>query len=216
MAARRIGPEGMVLAPDISALMLALTQEAAREADLPYVRMQVMDAQHLELESGSFDMAIARFSLQFIPDLQGALAEVRRVLKPGGTFAAVVFSAVDRNVFRASPQAIASRLAGKQFPRTRSRIVGAQRSHHAARCGAAGRLSGGGGSAGALRRAIPIASGCPAQFGGDIAPLAKLLNELSEDDRAIAWAEARQALQPFVGPDGFSALSEAPMVVGAA
>ena len=44
------------------------------------------------------------------------MAEVRRVLKPGGRFVAAVFSAVERNPFRAAPQAIASRLAGRQFP----------------------------------------------------------------------------------------------------
>ena len=103
LAARRIGPEGMVLATDISAPMLALAQEAARAADLPNVQTRVMDAQRLELESGSFDAAMARFSLQFIPDVQRALAEVRRVLKPGGRFAAAVFSAVERNPFRAVP-----------------------------------------------------------------------------------------------------------------
>src|SRR4026207_280249 len=59
---------------------------------------------------------MARFSLQFIPDVQRALAEVRRVVKRGGRFAAAVFSAVERNPFRAAPYAIASRRAGKPFP----------------------------------------------------------------------------------------------------
>ena len=97
LAARRIGPAGMVLATDISASMLALTQEAVRAANLANVQTRVMDAQRLELEAGSFDAVMARFSLQFIPDVQRALAEVRRVLKPGGRFGAVVFSAVERN-----------------------------------------------------------------------------------------------------------------------
>src|SRR6185295_8971690 len=43
LAARRFGPGGMVLATDISASMLALTQEAARAADLPNVQTRVMD-----------------------------------------------------------------------------------------------------------------------------------------------------------------------------
>ena len=116
LAARRAGPGGMVLATDISASMLALTQRAARDADLANVQTRVMDAQRLELEADSFDAAMARFSLQFVPDVPRALAEVRRVLKPGGRFAAAVFSAIERNSFRASPQAIASRLAGKPFP----------------------------------------------------------------------------------------------------
>src|SRR4026209_1145322 len=116
LAARRIGPGGMVLATDISASMLALTQEAARAADLSNVETRVMDAQRIELEAGSFDAEMARFSLQFIPDVQRALAEFRRVVKRAGIFAAAVFSAVERNPFRAAPYAIASRRAGKPFP----------------------------------------------------------------------------------------------------
>jgi len=46
--------------------------------------------------------------------------------------------------------------------------------------------------------------------------LVKLLGELSEDDRAAAWAEINQTLQPFVGPDGFAAPGEALLVVGVA
>lgn len=216
LAARRIGPGGMVLATDISASMLALTQEAVRAADLSNVQTRVMDAQRLELEPGSFDAAMARFSLQFIPDVQRALAEVRRVLKPGGRFAAVVFSAVERNPFRAAPQAIASRLAGRRFPESgpgqwalndpttlRDRFQQA-------------------GFRDVDVRPVPFVYRFPSRAEAlrnleeAQPPLVKLLNELSEDDRVTAWAEITQTLQPFVGPDGFAAPSEALMVVGVA
>jgi SAM-dependent methyltransferase len=55
LAAQRVGPGGAVLATDLSASMLDLAREAARAAGLLNVRTRVMDAQHLELESGSFD-----------------------------------------------------------------------------------------------------------------------------------------------------------------
>jgi SAM-dependent methyltransferase len=206
----------MVLATDISASMLALTQEAARAADLPNVQTRVMDAQRLELEPGSFDAAIARFSLQFVPDVHRALAEVRRVLKPGGRFVAVVFSAVERNPFRAAPQAIASRLAGRQFPEsgpgqwalndpTTLRDPFQQA-----------------GFRGVDVRPVPFVYRFPSladalrNLEEAQPPLVKLLGELREDDRAAAWAEISRTLQPFVGPDGFAAPSEALMVVGAA
>lgn len=216
LAARRIGAAGTVMATDISASMLALAQDAARAADLPNVQTRVMDAQRLELEGGSFDAAIARFSLQFVPDVRRALAEVRRVLKPGGRFAAAVFSAVERNPFRAAPQAIASRLAGKPFPEPGpgqwalndpSTLRGAFqqagfRDVDVRPVPFVYRFSSLADAVRNLEEAQP--------------PLLKLLEELSEDGRAAAWAEIKQTLDPFVGPDGFAAPSEALIVVGMA
>jgi ubiquinone/menaquinone biosynthesis C-methylase UbiE len=216
LAARRIGPEGTVLATDISAAMLALTQAAAHAAGLSNVQTRVMDAQHLELESGSFDAAMARFSLQFIPDVGRAVGEVRRVLKAGGRFVAVVFSAVERNPFRAAPQAIASRLAGKRFPEpgpgqwALNDPITLRRAFHQAE----------------FRdvdvRPVPFVyrfqslAEAVRNMKESQPPLVEILHELSEDDRATAWAEINRTLEPFVGPDGFTAPSEALMVVGAA
>ena len=202
VAARRIGPGGMVLATDISAPMLALTQEAARAADLPNVQTRVMDAQRLELEPGSFDAAIARFSLQFVPDIQRALAEVRRVLKPGGRFAAVVFSAVERNPFRAAPQAIASRLAGKRFPEPGP---GQWALNDPTTLRDAFQRAG-------FRdvdvRPVPFVYRFPSladalrNLEESQPPLVKLLDELSEVDRATAWAEITGHYSPSWGQMG--------------
>ena len=47
-------------------------------------------------------------------------------------------------------------------------------------------------------------------------PLVKLLDALSENDRAAAWAEISRTLEPFVRSEGFAAPSEALIVVGVA
>jgi ubiquinone/menaquinone biosynthesis C-methylase UbiE len=109
LAARRVGPSGSVLATDVAANMLKIAAEAARQAGLSNITTQVMDAQQLDVEPGSFDAAISHLGLMFIPDLQGALVRIRRALKPGGKFAAIVVSSAEKNRYSALPLEIACR-----------------------------------------------------------------------------------------------------------
>ena len=51
----------------------------------PRVEFQVGDAQALRLESGSRDAIASTLVLNFIPDKQKAFAEMKRVVRPGGT-----------------------------------------------------------------------------------------------------------------------------------
>ncbi len=97
LAARRVLPGGSVLAVDISSAMLEGAQEAVREAGLSNIETLVSDGSHLELASQSFDVAICRFGLMFMSDLPRALGNVKRALKPNSRFAALVWSAADRN-----------------------------------------------------------------------------------------------------------------------
>ena len=99
LAAQRIGPSGSLLATDISASMLAAAAETVREAGLDNVTTQVADASTLDLEAESFDAAICRFGLMFVPDLHQALVRVRRALKTGGKFAAMVWSTEAKNPY---------------------------------------------------------------------------------------------------------------------
>jgi SAM-dependent methyltransferase len=216
IAAQRVGPGGSVLATDVSAAMLDLARATADAASVHNVETRVMDAQQLDLASDSFDAAIARFSLQFVPDLQRALAEVRRVLKPGGRFAAVVFSSVERNPFRAAPQAIASRMAGRPFP---APGPGQWALNDPATLLAAFR------QAGFLEvevRPAPMAyrftslDDALRNLEESQPPLMQLLATLSESDRTRTWAEIRQTLQSFAGPDGFEAPSEGLIASGLA
>jgi ubiquinone/menaquinone biosynthesis C-methylase UbiE len=50
------------------------------------VELGGLDGQHLDLPSEQFDAVLSTWTLCTIPDLTAALAEVRRVLKPGGEF----------------------------------------------------------------------------------------------------------------------------------
>lgn len=63
--------------------MHALAQRRSRRADMP-VQLVTLSAEHLPLESASFDCVVCTYTLCSIPDPLAALREMRRVLKPGG------------------------------------------------------------------------------------------------------------------------------------
>src|SRR5215472_7188689 len=80
------------------------------------VDTRVVDAQRLDLDPDSFDAAVSRNCLMLIPDYQQALTNIRRVLKPGGRFAAIVFSTPDRCPYLSLPHAIVFRVGRLASP----------------------------------------------------------------------------------------------------
>ena len=99
MAARRVSATGYVLAADISASMLGVAAEAARKEGLTNVETRVVDAQNLALDADSFDAVICRIALMLFANPGRALSEMRRVVKPGGKVAVIVFSAIEKNPY---------------------------------------------------------------------------------------------------------------------
>jgi len=83
-AARRLRPEGRLIAVDIQPKMIAQVEKRVREAGLTNVETHVADAYHLPLENESVDSAFLVTVLPEIPDQSCALAELHRVIKPGG------------------------------------------------------------------------------------------------------------------------------------
>jgi len=83
-AARRVGPEGRLIAVDIQPQMIAQVEQRVREAGLTNVETHVANAYDLPLDDESVDRAFLVTVLPEIPDQARALAELRRVLKTGG------------------------------------------------------------------------------------------------------------------------------------
>jgi arsenite methyltransferase len=77
--AEEVGPEGRVHGIDPSESMLAI----ARRRDRP-VEYAAGDALALPFADAAFDAAVATQVYEYVPDMPAALAEVRRVLRPGG------------------------------------------------------------------------------------------------------------------------------------
>jgi SAM-dependent methyltransferase len=111
-AARRVGPSGRVLATDISPAILERAEAEARAAGLANVETRAMDGEDLgAVEEGSFDAAISRLGLIYFPDRAGALAGIRRGLRPGGRVGLIVYSTPDLNGFFSIPVGIIRRRA---------------------------------------------------------------------------------------------------------
>ena len=90
--ARRVGPGGSVMGVDLTAPMIAWAERAASKDGVTNARFAVADAEDLgELPDGSFDVVISNFGVIFAPEPARMVAEVARVLKPGGTFAFTVW-----------------------------------------------------------------------------------------------------------------------------
>jgi len=97
--APRIQPGGTVLGVDFSSEMVAVAEKRAREAGASNVSFRTMDAEQLELPDASFDAVTCACGLIFFPDAQRALAEMRRVLKPGGSIAIGVWDEPSKSPF---------------------------------------------------------------------------------------------------------------------
>jgi enediyne biosynthesis protein CalE5 len=100
-AARKAGPEGSVVATDISAEMLAYGRERAEAAGLQNIEFVESDAISLDFPEDSFDAAVSRWGIIFEPDGEAAAGRVRGFLKPGARMAVSSWGPPERVPFLA-------------------------------------------------------------------------------------------------------------------
>jgi arsenite methyltransferase len=84
LAARRVGPLGRAIGVDMTADMRRRAAAGAVRCGLVNVDVREGDATSLPVEDGSIDVVISNGVLNLVPDKRRALAEIARVLKPGG------------------------------------------------------------------------------------------------------------------------------------
>ncbi len=213
LAARRVGPTGYVLATDISASMLKLASDAAREAGLMNVETRVIDAENLDLDADSFDSVICRTGLMLFSNPVKALIGMRRVVKPNGKVVTLVWSTEEKNPYTGLPLAIVRRIGNMPAPAPGQPGLFA--------LGEPSLLEGVFRAAGFLEVVIhPVglrrrfASAAKAVQAMKNPVLQKLIARLSDAERERAWAEIERELSRYEGPDGIEVPGEFLIGVG--
>jgi ubiquinone/menaquinone biosynthesis C-methylase UbiE len=201
-AAQRVGPTGYVLATDISASMLKLAADAAREAGLTNVETRVMDAANIDLDPDSFDAAICQLGLFLFPDPAKVLRGIRRVVRPGGKVAALVFSTAKRNPYQGIPLGVAHRFGSAPLPLFSLGETGVLENTF--------RESG-------LRDVTTRGLSFSRHFSSTTEMIQRLketaflrgpIEKLGEAEREPAWAEIERQLRQLQGPNGIEVPGE--------
>lgn len=210
IAAARRG--ATVLATDISSNILEEAARAARAAGISTIATHVVDGESLDVDPGTFDAAISRLGLMYMPDKQGALRQARRVLRDGGRYAAIVFAEPDRNGFFSVPIGIIRRRA--QLPPPAPGLPGPFSSS-----GLRDQLDAAGFREVDVHRVdapleVSSAAECARLERESFGALHQMLAGLAEEERQDTWREIESALGEFETAEGFRGPCELLVGVG--
>jgi len=90
--ARQLHSDGFLYGIDLSPKMIKLAREKAEKEKLENISFELGDALKLKYEDNTFDVITSSNAFPWVPDREGFLNEVYRVLKPGGLFGLVALS----------------------------------------------------------------------------------------------------------------------------
>jgi ubiquinone/menaquinone biosynthesis C-methylase UbiE len=85
--AQHLGPHGKLVSVDIEPRMIERLQVRARAAGVANIDARVADVYQLPFDDQAFDAAYMIAVIGEIPEPRRAIAEIHRLLKPGGTLA---------------------------------------------------------------------------------------------------------------------------------
>ncbi|MFE9677855.1 class I SAM-dependent methyltransferase [Streptomyces sp. NPDC006259] len=110
-AAAQVGPTGRVAGTDIDEARLEVAVD--RHPRLyPDIEFTAAPADDLPYPDATFDVVLCQQGAQFFPDLDAALREAARVLRPGGRFAATVWSDLEASPYFAAQHRAVRRYCG--------------------------------------------------------------------------------------------------------
>jgi precorrin-6B methylase 2 len=204
-AAALVGDRGRLLSTDFSPAMVEAARRRGAERSVQNVDYRVIDAERIDLPDDAVDGVICRFGYMLMGDAAAALAETRRVLRPGGRAVLAVWGPPERNPFFAMlarpmveaghmppPDPQAPGLFSLAAPeRLRAMLEGA-------------------GLRDARIEEVPVrfevgdAEEHVAIASDTAGALAMVLRSLTDDDRARLVARVGEALAPFAADGGYA------------
>jgi len=214
--AKRVGPTGSVLATDLSPAILEFAKKKGRRAGYSNIETLAVDAEKLAVVEASFDAAICRLGLMFLPDPGKGLRAMARALKPGGMACTMVFSTPDKNPCVAFLMSITLKHAGIP-PRDPFQPGGLLS------LGKPGLIDELFRDAGFSRVAttkmaapfrLPTVRDYLAFVRTSASPILQILDRVDDSARAAAWAEIEDKLSAFNTATGWEGPNELLLTVG--
>ena len=96
-AAPQLGERGRLICSDFSPEMVEVARRRGAELGFENVDYREIDAERIDLDADAVDAVLCRFGYMLMADPAAALAETRRVLRPGGRVALAVWGAPNHN-----------------------------------------------------------------------------------------------------------------------
>jgi ubiquinone/menaquinone biosynthesis C-methylase UbiE len=105
-AALRVGADGTVTAIDFVPEMVEIAREKARALGLANIDFQVADGEQFAAGESTYDAAIMRWGLMFMPDPAACLSRIRKALKDGARFATACWGGPELNPWASLPLSV--------------------------------------------------------------------------------------------------------------
>src|SRR5262249_27315881 len=91
---------GVAIGLDITQAMIDIAEGKRRARNVSNVSFQCADIMSMPFPDASFDCVTCGYALRNVPDVELALVEIKRVLKPGGRFYSLDFAHPDNRIYR--------------------------------------------------------------------------------------------------------------------
>jgi SAM-dependent methyltransferase len=203
MAAELISPGGTLITSDGAEGMLAVARERAEELGVRNIEFKQLELEWIDLPTADVDVILCRWGVMLTVDPATAVAECRRVLKPGGRLVVAVWDAPEHNQAMSLPGSVLVSLGLTEPP-----VPGGPGPFALSTPGALEELLQNGGFVDPAVEKVTIERRYPSvrDWIGESVDLSMMFNrvwsQLDGDQRQAVLAEAAQRSRDFAQPDG--------------